>query len=113
MTDPLPFIPIRTRQPSAMHVNGSPDSAYGSQPDEAGAVGLTHDIRRANYHLRNLGSFVDALQEVSGNQGRETVWGVSTKLSLSKVKPASVPKPWPVYATVYEGSVLISSLGQR
>lgn len=74
MTEPLPFIPIWTREPSSAHVNGSPDSAYGSQPDEAGAIGPTHDIRRTNYHIKSLGSFVDALQESNNrafpNRGR-------------------------------------------
>ncbi|GAB1320120.1 hypothetical protein MFIFM68171_10330 [Madurella fahalii] len=73
MDSSSPFMTIRTRRPandgSSM---SSADSAYGSGPE--GSPAATHDISRVSYHVKNLESFAQALQDSASrafpNRGR-------------------------------------------
>ncbi|KAK3391663.1 hypothetical protein B0T20DRAFT_421894 [Sordaria brevicollis] len=57
------FIPIRTRQPRLSEndfMSGS-DSAYGSASESCNSA--THDVSRVSYHVRNIGTFAQALED--------------------------------------------------
>lgn len=57
------FIPIRTRQPRLSEndfMSGS-DSAYGSANESCNPA--THDVSRVSYHVRNIETFAQALED--------------------------------------------------
>lgn len=59
----LPFVTISSRQPSVDNGFSSGDSAYGSSLGESKPPSATHDISRADYHVKDLSSFAKALED--------------------------------------------------
>ncbi|KAI1156002.1 hypothetical protein F4825DRAFT_362728 [Nemania diffusa] len=64
MTDfNVPFVTIRSRQPSDDNGFSSGDSAYGSSLGDSKPPSATHDTSRVNYHVKRLPDFAKALED--------------------------------------------------